>query len=147
MDEFSGLRAEMEAAIRQDDIARDRFDRFERKWAQREALLAADDIEEPQRKTFDPQPKPQQQSAATMDAATEAKWNAWFEQSFLNWFNDRVDRLLVPAISMALNDEREEIERALGVLRSEIEILRRHTVTKDMVDGNVTPIKGRSDAA
>ena len=71
MDEFSGLRAEMEAAIRQDDIAHDRFDRFERKWAQREALLAADDIEEPQRKTFDPQPKPQQQSAATMDAATK----------------------------------------------------------------------------
>lgn len=68
MDEFFGLRAEMEAAIRQDDIARDRFDRFERKWAEREALAA-----EPQpqreviRKTYEPAP---QQQATTMDAAT-----------------------------------------------------------------------------
>jgi hypothetical protein len=38
MDEFFGLRAEMEAAIRQDDAARDRYDRFERKWAEHDTF-------------------------------------------------------------------------------------------------------------
>jgi hypothetical protein len=137
MDEFFGLRAEMEAAIRQDDAARDRFDRFERKWAEREALLAAGDIEKwklPERQP----PAPQKQ--ATMDAATEAHWNAWFDASFKN----AVDRLIVPSVGDALGEIREELrkefDQKLGELRGEL------TILQSIVRGEVRELKGR-DAA
>ena len=137
MDEFFGLRAEMESAIRQDDAARDRYDRFERKWAERDQAKAWTQVVY---KTYEPKPAPQQQSAATMDAATQAKWDEWFAASF----NNAVDRLIVPSVGDALGEIREELrkefEKELGQLRSEMNVL------NAIVRGEVKELKGR-DAA
>ena len=139
MDEFFGLRAEMEAAIRQDDAARDRYDRFERKWAEREQAQARTEIVY---KTFESKPAKQQRSAAVMDAQTDARWNEWFEQSFIN----AAERWLIPAAGDAMGDLiaelRKEFEKELGQIRGELEILRAHKASNDVV----TSIRNR-DAA
>ena len=140
MDPFT--RRLVEEAERIDDIARDRSDRFERKWAEREACLAAiEEWPQPQRevvlrKTYEPVPQRQ----SVMDAATEAHWNAWFAASF----NNAVDRLIVPSVGDALGEIREELrkefEKELGQLRSEMNVL------NAIVRGEVKELKGR-DAA
>jgi hypothetical protein len=135
-------RAMIEQAIAADDAARASYEKFERKWAAREKAKAQPEIIY---RTYEgPQPV-QQQSAAVMDAQKTADWNRWFEQSFENAFIKAVDKYLVPAISGALTDEREEIEKALGEIRGQIEILRRHFATKDDME-NVAPIRGRNVA-
>ena len=123
MDEFFVLRAEMEAAIRQDDAARDRYDRFERKWAEREQAKARTEIVH---KTFESKPARQQQSAAVMDDESSRAWNEWLNKRVEKYF-DLYDEGLTEDLKEAFSKLREEVAQ----LRGQLEILRAHKVSKD----------------
>lgn len=153
MDPFT--RRLVEEAERIDDIARDRSDRFERKWAQREARLAAGDIHEWQTpetqttkhttreviyKTHEPKPEPQQQqqAAATID---DDAWNTWLRKSVMRIMDEVVVPIIAEETRKMLDDEIIKLHAEIGVLRSDIEVMR------SVMSGKTVEMKRDRDAA
>lgn len=131
-------------AERIDNEARRRHEEFETRQAEREQAQARTEIVY---KTYEP--PMQQQQAADLDPATQARWDSWLDHRVMNTLDAVIEVIAeeMNAREKALVDAILKLREEIGAVRAEVEILRQHKASKDAVEGNVTPIKGRSDAA
>lgn len=134
MDEF--LRAELERAFALDDELRAEFAQHEAKRSRVEKRYDGALI---YKTTEQPQP---QQSAATMDAATEARWNEWAEahieralKAYSEAYSEVLTEAMAEVISTIRKELRDEFNAAIGSLRADL------TLATGIQRGEIAEIK------